>query len=774
MGGVVFQEGQDLDSSRRCRATELEGIILAIGTPNLGEAVQKARDRADELSTGLQTLADRVRGAHPDTVASEDQKRARRRFLESLYDEEGEAQQAFERIIGGNELQDANFLPRGTLVARTVVRVVIRAGGGRVLGYGTGVLAGNGVLLTNNHVLPNSDVARASYAEAYYERGIEGEEARTLEFALEPDRLWFTSKDLDFSIVGIAETDRHAGGKLEEIGWIPLIGTTGKVVEGEWLTIIQHPRGERKQLCVRENQLLKCDNDVLWYSTDTLGGSSGSPVFNNDWQMVALHHSGVPETKDGKWQTVDGRDYDPNRDDETRIKWIANEGIRVSRILATLRSDNSIANHPLVDPLLKLDVGDLQVRVPVLTAAGAPPKVDLRPALPPASPKPSEPTPRREASMTRRSITVTLEVDDDGTVSIAGGDSEEAAFLEAARVRKPKNIIEAPVDPKRDWVGGYDPWFLDPKKAKPDLEVPLPVVVQKGKIAPLNDAYGQTFTAAERAEGVLKYKGYSVVMNKDRRFAFYSAANVDGGMRPAISGRNDVWMFDDRISRDHQVDNSFYKEVGGRKNRFDRGHLTRRDDMEWGKDPVDAVNRANGTCTWPNCSAQHEIFNQGKDKNVLLWQNLERYILEQTAAANQFRVQVITGQIFGAADPVFRGIAYPLEFWKVVVAVTSKGKLFATGYILGQKETIDKFGIEEAALEVPFGEFGTYQRPLSVIENVAGLNFTYGAGKPLSDVDPLAKAGWRPRRRRRAGTGEAFGVGGGDDALESFDDIILE
>jgi endonuclease G len=303
--------------------------------------------------------------------------------------------------------------------------------------------------------------------------------------------------------------------------------------------------------------------------------------------------------------------------------------------------------------------------------------------------------------------------------------------------------------------------------------VNLPQVTQKDKIAPLLDAYGQTFNRAQRATGVLNYKGFSVVMTKERRFAFYSAANVDGGMRPMISGRDDNWLFDERIERDFQVDNSFYKEMGGKKNRFDRGHLTRRDDMEWGVDPVDAVNRANGTCTWTNCAAQHEVFNQGKDKSVLLWQNLEKYILEKSAAFHQFRVQVITGPIFGGADPEYRGVAYPLEYWKVVAAVTDRGKLFATGYILGQKETIDKYGLE-AAVEEPFGEFGAYQRPIGIIENVTGLRFTYGPdSKPLSDVDPLAKPSWRPRRSRGGGGAqESFGAGD-DDALRGFEDIVL-
>ena len=756
---------------------------MAIGTPNLGEAVRKATARAVQFEAGagqdLRELTECVRDSTPEELNTPAEKQQRRDFLEALYREGREAEQAYERIIAGNELQDANFLPRGALVSQAVLRVVVRAGA-RVLGYGTGFLVGEGVLLTNNHVLQSPDIARNSLAEAFYQYGLEGQDETRQTFTLEPDRLFFTDRNLDFTLVAVAPRSDRDGIAIADIGWLPLIGSTGKAIEGEWLTIVQHPQGERKQVCVRENQLLKRDDDVLWYSTDTLGGSSGSPVFNNDWLLVALHHSGVPETVNGKWQTVDGRDYDPNRDDETRIKWVANEGIRVSRIVQKLSSEAATAKHPLVEAVLNVGIDDVRARLPIMTRKGARLPTALSDLgaialLAGASPTPitiSNPSPDRsstEKSMATRLINVTLAVDENGNVSVQDQSASESFLLEtaAAEAKKKKNIIYAPVDPARDWVGGYDPAFLtDTANPVPDLVVHLPDVVQKKKIAPLLD---QTLPQATRDAGVLDYKGYSVVMNKDRRFAFFSAANVDGGMRPNISGRQDNWMFDDRISRDHQVDNSYY-----RNDKFDRGHLTRRDDMEWGTDPLDAVNRANGTCTWTNCAPQHEIFNKGQEKGVLLWQQLEKYVLEQTAAFNRFRVQVITGPIFGAADPVFREIPYPLEFWKVVVAVTSKGKLFATGYILGQKETIVKHGLAEVAVEVPFGEFGTYQRPITLIENLTGLKFTCGGKRrPLSEVDPLAKAAWRPRRRRGAAPEEAFGMSG-DDALESLDDIVLE
>lgn len=725
-------------------------------------AIEKAIDRAKALGDDLEALKNEARESRPAELVSDQQKRKRRDFLLALYGNANEGLQAFERVLQGNELQDASYLWRGALAARTVMRIVLRRGGGGVAGYGTGFLVADGVLVTNNHVLPSADVAARAEAQSQYERDAMGVDLEPESFAIEPGELFFTSVELDFTIVAVARTAKSGNARLGELGWVPLIGTTGKVGEGEWLTIVQHPKGERKQVCVRENQLLRIHDDVLWYSTDTEPGSSGSPVFNNDWLVVALHHSGVPRIVDGKWQTVDGRDYDESRDGADRIDWVANEGVRTSRIVDTLRADPAMAAHPLVRPILDSRVVSLHDRLPVLYPDGVAPPCSATP-IPISEPK--------EDTMTSRRITVTLEIDDTGNarvVGTAGGAEAALAGDLAFEAAKKKNLIDAPVNPAEDWKEGFAPDFL----GTGNLRVNLPKAPAQ-LIAPLKDAYGQTFSPAQKRAGELKYKGYSVVMNRERRFAFFSAANVDGGMRPNISGRSDDWLWDDRIERAHQIDNSFYKN-----DRFDRGHLTRRDDMEWGDDVFDAVNRANGTCTWTNCVPQHEKFNQGKEPGVLLWQQLEKYILEQTAADGQFKLQVITGPIFGNADPEYRKIQYPLDFWKVVAGVWTaqdgKKSLFATGYILSQKDMIDKYGLEEAA-EIPLGAFGTYQRSIATIEDATGLKFTYGANRPLSEVDALTlSTNWRGRGRRRRGGGahEGFGAGA-DDALASLDEIVL-
>ena len=60
--------------------------------------------------------------------------------------------------------------------------------------------------------------------------------------------------------------------------------------------------------------------------------------FVSGWQVVALHHSGVPrKDSKGRWLTTDGRVWDESMD-ERLIDWIANEGIRISSIVRPLKS----------------------------------------------------------------------------------------------------------------------------------------------------------------------------------------------------------------------------------------------------------------------------------------------------------------------------------------------------------------------------------------------------------------------------------------------------
>jgi endonuclease G, mitochondrial len=78
-------------------------------------------------------------------------------------------------------------------------------------------------------------------------------------------------------------------------------------------------------------------------------------------------------------------------------------------------------------------------------------------------------------------------------------------------------------------------------------------------------------------------------------------------------------------------------------------------------------------------------------------------------------------------DPEYRGVKIPRTFWKVVATTTEAGKLHATAYLLSQKNLLDTL---EAGFE--FGEFKTFQVPVTRIESASQLDFG-----TLRDADPL-------------------------------------
>ncbi len=238
-----------------------------------------------------------------------------------------------ERQIGKNDIMPVNYLSRGLIAARAVGRVNVGTAG-----FGTGFLIGDNLLLTNNHVLVDAAEAGGSFVEFDYELDEQDRPRTVVTFALQPDRFFMTDKTLDYSLVFVQNESLSGGRQLSEFGRIPLIEAVGKVNVGHSVSIIQHPGGNRKSVALRDNTVKELLENVIQYEADTQPGSSGAPVFNDRWELVALHHSGVPRTNaDGKILRRDGAIWSES-DGEDQIDWILNEGIRVSRIMAHLRA----------------------------------------------------------------------------------------------------------------------------------------------------------------------------------------------------------------------------------------------------------------------------------------------------------------------------------------------------------------------------------------------------------------------------------------------------
>lgn len=68
----------------------------------------------------------------------------------------------------------------------------------------------------------------------------------------------------------------------------PLVSSTARAF------IIGHPDGDGLQFSIADSELLDIDDagKLVHYRTPTVGGSSGSPVFDLDWTVFAIHHAG--------------------------------------------------------------------------------------------------------------------------------------------------------------------------------------------------------------------------------------------------------------------------------------------------------------------------------------------------------------------------------------------------------------------------------------------------------------------------------------------------
>lgn len=83
------------------------------------------------------------------------------------------------------------------------------------------------------------------------------------------------------------------------------------------------------------NDIIGNWKNYLFYKTDTQEGSSGSPVFNKNWKVVALHHAGKNEhSENGGFQINEEGEIKPS-----------NRGILIKKIVEDLKEKNF--NHVL-------------------------------------------------------------------------------------------------------------------------------------------------------------------------------------------------------------------------------------------------------------------------------------------------------------------------------------------------------------------------------------------------------------------------------------------
>lgn len=232
----------------------------------------------------------------------------------------------------------------------------------------------------------------------------------------------------------------------------------------------------------------------------------------------------------------------------------------------------------------------------------------------------------------------------------------------------------------------------------------------------------------------LEYVHFSVLHSPFRKFPYYTATNIDGAFfksikREALFSGGDTWKKDDRIPEAHQLGQELYGAVGSD---FDRGHLTKREDVQWGKTTTIARKAAISTFCYTNAVPQVDRLNRG------VWRRIEDYILHHEVVKQSLKISLITGPLLLDTDPDFvtdvgeETIQIPTLFYKIVYYIR-QGELYRTGFLTSQKRLLGSRRItkplfrgevlESHDLFQGFKDAETYQVRVSFIEHLGNLKF---------------------------------------------------
>jgi V8-like Glu-specific endopeptidase len=217
-----------------------------------------------------------------------------------------------EKIFGENTLRPIAFLARGLEVAKSVALIRVQSAQGSWLG--TGFMVTPKLALTNHHVIQDANLLPGVTLRFNYQQDILGRDQPYTDHPADPHGFFCANKELDYALFEVKDEPG------QDWGYLPL--KARNIAMNDRVNLVEHPAGGPKQISMQNNMVQAVGGNVLQYVTSTLPGSSGSPVFNDNWEVVGLHHSG-------------GLLADPN----TKNYFNRNEGILIGKILGNLPPD---------------------------------------------------------------------------------------------------------------------------------------------------------------------------------------------------------------------------------------------------------------------------------------------------------------------------------------------------------------------------------------------------------------------------------------------------
>ena len=223
-----------------------------------------------------------------------------------------------ERVLGWARFQHVGWLREALEACRSVARVEDHYGNGQGTGF---VLDGHAVggdawprrvLLTNAHVVPEAvDVEEVRITF----RGLADQGPESVAVVRPVGEPVWLSPPAEFDATFLALPEDLDGA----VSALPLRRTFPRLDTGSQprAYVIGHPLGSPDlQVSLHDTRLVRVDDVFAHYRSPTETGSSGSPVFDEHWKVMALHHGSTDALPSA---------IGP-----------ANEGIRIDRLLAAV------------------------------------------------------------------------------------------------------------------------------------------------------------------------------------------------------------------------------------------------------------------------------------------------------------------------------------------------------------------------------------------------------------------------------------------------------
>ena len=178
-----------------------------------------------------------------------------------------------EKIIGENTLRHIHYLRRALVAADAVARISVGS-----YASATGFMVSPDLMMTNNHVIGSEEEARK--AKAWFFDEVQAPRVKQAAKTADTKPLVYTNRELDITVVRL-----QGAPTLERC--FPLRPVV--MEQNARVAIIQHPNGESKKIAMQNNLVAAADARSVQYYASTEAGSSGSPVLDDDFAVVAVH-----------------------------------------------------------------------------------------------------------------------------------------------------------------------------------------------------------------------------------------------------------------------------------------------------------------------------------------------------------------------------------------------------------------------------------------------------------------------------------------------------